>query len=75
MEKVNEMIQNYLNERALRKKDLIRLKERIKTDSNDYWEKMTVVDIIEIKGNKVKLQSIDGDTATVDIKKLKYENV
>lgn len=75
MEKVNEMIQNYLNERALRKKDSIRLKERIKTDSNDYWEKMTVVDIIEIKGNKVKLQSIDGDTATVDIKKLKYENV
>jgi len=76
MKNLDNIIKNYiLEQKKIKKNDSIRLKEKVKTNGNDFWEPMTVVDIINIKGNKYTLQSIDGDTAIVNLQKIKYEKL
>ena len=73
MNKLDELFQSYIIEQ--KKGDYIRLKEKVKNSENEYWDALTVVEIISKNNNKTTLKSLDGTTAVVDISKLKYEKV
>jgi hypothetical protein len=72
MNKLDELFQTYIIEQ--KKGDYIRLKEKVK-NNEDYWDALTVVEIISKNNNKITLKSLDGTTAVVDISKLKYEKI
>ncbi len=73
MNKLDEIFQSYIVEQ--KKGDYIRLKEKVKNSENDYWDALTVVEIISKSGNKTTLKSLDGTTAVVDMTKLKHEKI
>ena len=74
MSKLDQLYTNYITEQS-KKGDFIRLKEKVKVDDGDFWDALTVVEIIKKNGNKYTLKSMDGTTTIVDLTKLKYEKV
>ena len=74
MNKLDQLYTNYITEQS-KKGDFIRLKEKVKVDDGDFWDALTVVEIIKKNGNKYTLKSMDGTTTIVDLTKLKYEKV
>lgn len=74
MSKLDKLYTNYITEQS-KNGDFIRLKEKVKVDDGDFWDALTVVEIIKKNGNKYTLKSMDGTTTIVDLTKLKYEKV
>ena len=74
MSKLDQLYTNYITEQS-KNGDFIRLKEKVKVDDGDFWDALTVVEIIKKNGNKYTLKSMDGTTTIVDLTKLKYEKV